>query len=135
MVDLIPITDRINRIIQKPDNKNILEGHQTSLVMSAESLVIMQRTVAPNDHSNNCIRKRSPCKIHYLRMKFAPLTRTIELYDAIKRIRIQLECIIDSGSAVSLITFGNVKDCTISPLTTKLELSGAFGGTDVEMIG
>ena len=68
-------------------------------------------------------------------MKFAPLTRTIELYDAIKRIRIQLECIIDSGSAVSLITFGNVKDCTISPLTTKLELSGAFGGTDVEMIG
>ena len=68
-------------------------------------------------------------------MKFAPLTRTIELYDAIKRIRIKLECIIDSGSAVSLITFGNVKDCTISPLTTQLELSGAFGGTDVEMIG
>ena len=68
-------------------------------------------------------------------MKFAPLTRTIELYDAIKRIKIQVECIIDSGSAVSLIAFGKVNGCTISPLTTKLELTGAFGGGDVDMVG
>ena len=68
-------------------------------------------------------------------MKFAPLTRSIELYDAIKRIRINVDCIVDSGSAVSLINFTKVTGCTISPLSQPLALTGAFGGTDVEMIG
>ena len=68
-------------------------------------------------------------------MKYTPLTRSIELYDAIKRIKVKVDCIIDSGSAVSLIIFNKVNGCTISPLNTPLELTGAFGGTNVEMVG
>ena len=68
-------------------------------------------------------------------MKFSPLTRTVELYEPIKRIKIKTNCIIDSGSAVSLINFHKVRGCTISPLGQQLELTGAFGGTNVEMVG
>ena len=68
-------------------------------------------------------------------MKYTPLTRSIDLYDAIKRIKVKVECIIDSGSAVSLIIYNKVNGCTISPLNTPLELTGAFGGTNVEMVG
>ena len=62
MVDLTLITDRIDQPIQKLDNKNILEGHQTSLVMSAENLATTQRTVAPNGHNNNCNIINHPVK-------------------------------------------------------------------------
>ena len=62
MVDLIQITNRIDQPIQNLGNKNILEGHQTSLVMSVENPAIMQRIVAPNDHNNNYNIKEHPVK-------------------------------------------------------------------------
>ena len=64
-----------------------------------------------------------------------PLTRQIKLTNATNTRSINVDCVVDTGSSTSLLSFDIVNSFDIEPIKRELQLQGAFGGPVCNPIG